>query len=35
MYIPAFWAGVAATILVEFGALIVAAVVLAAKKKKK
>jgi hypothetical protein len=33
MYINPFWAGVAATILAEFVALIVAAVVMHAKKK--
>ena len=35
MYIPEFWVGVAATILAEFAALIVAAIVMQAKKKKK
>jgi len=32
MFIPAFWCGVAATILAEFGALIVYAVVIYSKK---
>lgn len=35
MYIPEFWCGVAATIVVEFAALIVAYVVSERKKKKK